>query len=116
MLEKGSMLVMEPSTAGEGRAILEETASDAELVGDHVVAARALVNLAWEARQSSRVDEARAMVQRMRLHEEAAGFDSLASPSRVGAIGVLRVFGGQLEKEQGDTDRGAGDVGPRSRT
>src|SRR3546814_9209419 len=64
MLEKGSMLVMEPSTAGEGRAILEETASDAELVGDHVVAARALVNLAWEARQSSRVDAARGMVQR----------------------------------------------------
>src|SRR3546814_19094499 len=95
MLEKGSMLVMEPSTAGEGRAILEETASDAELVGDHVVAARALVHLAWEARPSSRVDAAREMVQGMRPHAEAARFDHLPSHSRVEAIAGLGVGDGE---------------------
>src|SRR3546814_15779936 len=105
---------MVPSTAGDGRAILEGTASDAELVGDHVVAARALVNLAWEARQSSRVDEAREMVQRMRLHAEAAGFDSLASHSRVEAIAVLAVVDGELEEAIEVLDRGAVEVPPRA--
>src|SRR3546814_16340668 len=106
MREKGSMLVMEPSTAGEGRAILEETASDAELVGDHVVAARALVNLAWDASQSSRVDAARAMVQRMPLHAAAAGFDSPASHNRVEAIPVLAGVAGGLEQERGGGTEG----------
>src|SRR3546814_486642 len=54
------------------------------------------------------------MVQRMRLHAEAAGFDSLASHSRVEAIAMLAVVDGELEKAIEVLDRGAVDVPPRA--
>lgn len=107
LVEKGSVLVLEPSTAAEGRDLLHAAAEEAERVGDHVLAARALVNLVWQARQSSKVQEARELVLRMRRHAEAAGFDSLASHARVEAMAVLAAVDGDLDAAIAVLDEGA---------
>lgn len=109
MVEKGSVLVMEPATAAEGRELLQAAAADAERAGDHVLAARALVNLVWLARQASEVQEARDLVRRMRHHAEAAGFDSLASHTRVEAMAVLAAVDGDLDTAISVLDEGARD-------
>src|SRR3546814_1153666 len=54
------------------------------------------------------------MVQMLRLHAESAGFDSLASHSRVEAIAVLALVDGELEKAIEVLHRGAVDVPPRA--
>jgi DNA-binding CsgD family transcriptional regulator len=97
MVEKGSVLVMEPASADEGHDLLQAAAAEAEQAGDRVLAARALLTLVWQARQSSKVEEARALVERMRAHAEAAGFDSLASHARVEAVAVLAAADGDLD-------------------
>ena len=107
MVEKGSVLVIEPATAAEGHALLHAATAEAEEAGDHVLAARALINLVWQARQSSKVEEARALVQRMRRHAEAAGFDSLASHTRVEAMAVLAAVDGDLDTAIAVLDEGA---------
>lgn len=109
MVEKGSVLVMEPATAAEGHDLLHAAATEAEQTGDHVLAARALINLVWQARQSSKVAEARELVQRMRRHAEAAGFDSLASHTRVEAMAVLAAVDGDLDTAIAVLDEGAKD-------
>ena len=106
MVEKGSALVIEPATAAEGAALLQEAADEAERTGDHVLAARALVNLVWQARMSSRFDEARELVQRMRQHAETAGFDSLASYARVEALAALAAADGDLDAALDVLDQG----------
>ena len=106
MVEKGSVLVIEPATAAEGVALLQEAADEAERTGDHVLAARALVNLVWQARMTSRFDEARELVQRMRQHAETAGFDSLASYARVEALAALAAADGDLDSALDVLDRG----------
>jgi DNA-binding NarL/FixJ family response regulator len=107
MVEKGSALVIEPAAAEEGRELLHAAAAEAERTGDHVLAARALVNLVWLARQASEVQEARALVRRMRHHAEAAGFDSLASHTRVEAMAVLAAVDGDLDTAISVLDEGA---------
>jgi len=99
--------VIEPATADEGRELLHAAAAEAERTGDHVLAARALVNLVWLARQASEVQEARALVRRMRHHAEAAGFDSLASHTRVEAMAVLAAVDGDLDTAISVLDEGA---------
>ncbi len=106
MIEKGSVMVLEPGTAAEGNALLQESADAAEQVGDHVLAARSLVNLVWQARQASRFDEARELVHRMRDHAEAAGFDSLASYARVEALAALAAADGDLDAALDVLDKG----------
>ena len=106
MVEKGSVLVIEPATAAEGVALLQEAADEAERTGDHVLAARALVNLVWQARMTSRFAEARELVQRMRQHAETAGFDSLASYARVEALAALAAADGDLDSALDVLDRG----------
>jgi DNA-binding NarL/FixJ family response regulator len=107
MVEKGSVLVLAPATSAEGHALLHAAATEAEAAGDHVLAARALVNLVWQARQSSKVGEARDLVERMRRNAEAAGFDSLASHTRVEAMAVLAAVEGDLDTAIAVLDEGA---------
>src|SRR4029077_16478636 len=66
-------------------------------------------NLVWQARQSSEVDEARDLLLRMRHHAEAAGFDSLASHTRVEAMAVLAAVDGDLDTAIAVLDEGARD-------
>ncbi len=106
LVEKGSVLVMEPLSAAEGTVLLHAAADDAERAGDHVLAARALINLVWQARQSSKVDEAYHLLQRMRLHAETAGFDSLANHARVEALASLAASEGDLETALSVLDKG----------
>lgn len=107
MVEKGSVLVIERATAAEGTELLHDAAAQAEAVGDHVLAARALINLVWQARQSSKVAEARELVHRMRAHAEAAGFDALASHTRVEALALLAAVDGDLDTAIAVLDEGA---------
>ena len=109
MVEKGSVLVIEAATADEGAALLRAAVEEAERIGDHLLAARALINLVWQARQSSEIDEARDLLLRMRHHAEAAGFDSLASHTRVEAMAVLAAVDGDLDTAIAVLDEGARD-------
>ncbi|MGH9273748.1 MAG: ATP-binding protein, partial [Acidimicrobiales bacterium] len=109
MVEKGSVLVIDRATSVEGSALLRDAATQAEQMGDHVLAARALINLVWQARQSSKVAEARDLVRQMRQHAEAAGFDSLASHTRVEALAVLAAVDGDLDTAISVLDEGARD-------
>ena len=71
------------------RPSCEEAADEAERTGDHVLAAQALVNLVWQARMSSRLDDARrARASGCASTPRSAGFDSLASYARVEALAV----------------------------
>ncbi|MGK2946941.1 MAG: ATP-binding protein [Acidimicrobiales bacterium] len=97
MVEKGSALQMVPEAAEEGRSLLEAAAEEAGRLGEHVLAARALNNLVWQARESSQVEKARALVPRVRRHAEAAGFDMLAADSGLEALAVLAAADGDLE-------------------
>lgn len=105
-VEKGSVLVIDASTAAAGSALLRAAAAEAEATGQHVLAARALMALVWEARHSSRVEEARDLVQRMRRHAEAAGFDSLASYARVEGLAILATADGDLDTALDLLDKG----------
>jgi DNA-binding CsgD family transcriptional regulator len=106
LVEKGSVLVMESASVAEGTALLHAAADDAEAAGEHVLAARALINLVWLARQSSRVDEGRDLLQRMRMHAEKAGFDALANHARVEATALLAVVDGDLSAANAVLDKG----------
>ncbi len=106
LIEKGAALVMQPESVAVGTALLHAAADDAEAAGDHVAAARALINLVWLARQSSRVDEGRSLLQRVHEHAERAGFDLLASHARVEALALLAVVDGDLSAAQAVLDKG----------
>jgi DNA-binding CsgD family transcriptional regulator len=97
MVEKGSALVVEPGNAEEGAALLREAADEAERAGDHALVAQAIEPLVWLARVSSRLEEARTLLERMRSHAEAAGFDLLASYARVEASASLAAADGDLD-------------------
>ena len=97
LVEKGSALTVEPASAAEGRALLEEAAEEAARAGDDGLAAQAIEPLVWLARVSSRLDDARTLVERMRKHAEVAGFDRLASYARVEATASLSAADGDLD-------------------
>jgi DNA-binding NarL/FixJ family response regulator len=119
MVEKGSVLVIEPDTAAEGTELLRTAADEAERIGEHVLAARALINLVWQARQASQVAEARELLLRMRRHAETAGFDALASHTRVEAMAVLATVDGDLDTAISVLDDSSraelGQLAPRNR-
>jgi DNA-binding CsgD family transcriptional regulator len=96
-IEKGSALTIEPGSAVEGRALLEAAAEEAARIGDDALAAQALEPLVWLARVSSRLDDARQLVERMRKHAEVAGFDRLATYARVEATASLAAADGDLD-------------------
>jgi DNA-binding NarL/FixJ family response regulator len=97
MLEKGSALVVEPGSSEEGAALLRQVADEGEQAGHHALVAQAIEPLVWLARVSSRLDEARELVDRMRTHAEAAGFDMLAGYARVEATASLAAADGDLD-------------------
>jgi DNA-binding CsgD family transcriptional regulator len=97
MVEKGSALMLDLDAMDEGRELLEAAAAEAERSGDYVLAARALNNLIWHARQWSNIDEVRRLIDRMHRAAEAAGFEMLA---RVDAP----VAEAQLASVEGDLD------------
>jgi DNA-binding CsgD family transcriptional regulator len=97
MTEKGSVLLWRPEQADEARDLLEAATHEAESVGDHVLAARALNTLVWHARRWSDPDEVRALIERMREHAEAAGFDSYAITEVAGSLAHLAAVEGDLE-------------------
>jgi DNA-binding CsgD family transcriptional regulator/tetratricopeptide (TPR) repeat protein len=97
MVEKGSMLMMDPARSDEARELLESAAAEAERVGEHLLAARSLNNLVWHARRWSDADEVRAIIERMRVQALAAGFDHLAGVD----VAAMRA---QLAAAEGDLD------------
>jgi DNA-binding CsgD family transcriptional regulator len=97
MVEKGSALTVGPETVTEGRALLEAAAEEAARTGDDALAAQALEPLVWLARVTSRIDDARELVERMRKHAEMAGFDRLATYARVEAAASLAAADGDLD-------------------
>jgi DNA-binding NarL/FixJ family response regulator len=105
MVEKGSALLERPESEPEGRRLLERAIEEAERTGEHILAARGLNNLIWHARQWADFDEVRSLVDRMRRHAEAAGFDSLASGAKVETLSHLASIEGDLDTAIGLIDR-----------
>ena len=97
MAEKGSMLLMDTGRADEARELLEAAASGAEELGEHLLAARALNNLVWHARQWSDADAVRGLIERMRVQAEAAGFNSLAVTDVAASLAQLAAVEGDLD-------------------
>ena len=103
-VEKGSMLMLDPARADEARELLESVAAEAERAGEHLLAARTLNNLVWHARQWRDVDEVRTLIERMRVHAEAAGFDSLAVTDVAASLAELAAVEGDLDGAIGHLD------------
>jgi DNA-binding CsgD family transcriptional regulator len=97
MVEKGSMLLMDPARTDEARELLEAAADEAERTGEHVLAARTLNNLVWHARQWSDVGQVRSLIERMRVQARAAGFDSLAVTDVAASLAHLAAVEGDLD-------------------
>ena len=95
-VEKGSVLANRAECSHEGRALLAGLVDEAEKLGEWVLAARALNNIVQDAPPSGPVEHA-AMLERMRINAERAGFESLA---------VAAYFQGRarLAMRQGDLD------------
>ncbi|HZM37791.1 MAG TPA: LuxR C-terminal-related transcriptional regulator [Acidimicrobiales bacterium] len=106
MVEKGSALMMTVDDMEEGRALLEAAADEAEQRGEHVLAARALNNLIWHARQWSEIGEVRALIDRMHAQAEAAGYDVLARVDEPVALAQLATVEGDLDAAIAHLDEG----------
>jgi DNA-binding CsgD family transcriptional regulator len=74
MVEKGSALIHDIDTVDEARALLEEAIAEADDVGEHFLAARALNNLVWHAIGADEAGEVRKLIDRQQLHAKAAGW------------------------------------------
>jgi DNA-binding CsgD family transcriptional regulator/tetratricopeptide (TPR) repeat protein len=97
MVEKGSALMLHPERFREAAGLLKVAAHEAEAASDHVLAARALNNLVWLARRWRDLDEVRALIDRMRVQAEAAGFDSLAITAQTELMAQLATTEGDLD-------------------
>ena len=97
MVEKGSALTVEPRVGRRGTGAPRGGGGRSGAVGDDALAAQALEPLVWLARVSSRLDDARLLVERMRKHAEVAGFDRLATYARVEATASLLAADGDLD-------------------
>ncbi|MGH9247026.1 MAG: ATP-binding protein [Acidimicrobiales bacterium] len=97
MVEKGTALLTDPGTADEGQALLEAAADEAEQVGERVLAARALNNLVWYAKQWANPSEVRNLLERMRHQAEAAGFDTFAGVHYAEGAATMAAIEGDLD-------------------
>jgi DNA-binding CsgD family transcriptional regulator len=104
MTEKGSMLMLDPARESEARDLLETAAAEAERVGDHLLAARALNNLVWHARRWMDLDGVRGLVERMRAHADAAGFEALGVDDASAWLAQLAAVEGDLDQAIGYLD------------
>ena len=82
---------------GEGRELLEAAADEAGRTGEHVLAAQALNNLIWHARQWSDIEQVRRLIDRMHRAAEAAGFEMLARVDEPVAQAQLASVEGDLD-------------------
>ena len=97
MVDKGTAMLNARDQVLEGRRLLQTAADEAERIGDHVLAARALNYLVWDARQWSDAGEVREMIERAHRHAEAAGFELVAAID-------LAANQAHLEAAEGDLD------------
>jgi DNA-binding CsgD family transcriptional regulator/tetratricopeptide (TPR) repeat protein len=97
MVEKGSALMLDLDAMDEGRELLEAAADEAERTGEYVLAARALNNLIWYARQWSDIEQVRRLIDRMHRAAEAAGFEMLARVDEPVAQAQLASVEGDLD-------------------
>ena len=97
MVEKGAMLMGDSARSTEARELLEAAVLEAGRAGEHVLASRALNNLVWHARRWSDIGEVRALIERMRMHSEAAGFDSVAVTDVAQSLAHLAASEGDLD-------------------
>src|SRR5207302_1599820 len=74
---RGSVLVNNPATLDEGRALLSGMVERAEKAGEWVLAARAINNLVFELPTTSLTEQAE-LLERMRADAERAGFEAMA--------------------------------------
>jgi DNA-binding CsgD family transcriptional regulator len=111
LVEKGSALTDRPALFAEGQAILAGLVDEAEKLGEWVLAARALNNLVQGLTPVDLAEQA-AMLERMRVDAERAGFESLAVAAYFQGRARLAMREGDLAAavaalEQGrDRDRG----------
>ncbi len=106
MVEKGSALMLDFDAVDEGRQLLEAAADEAERRGEHVLAARALNNLIWHARQWSDIDQVRRLIDRMHTEAEAAGFEMLSRIDEPVAQATLASVEGDLDGAIAHLDEG----------
>ena len=106
MVEKGSVLLMHPEWSEEARQLLESAALEAEQEGEHLLAARALNNMQWNARRWSDADEVKDMIDRMRVQAVAAGFDVMAVADVYASLAHLAAVEGDLRGAIAHVDEG----------
>ncbi|GAA4605148.1 DNA-binding CsgD family transcriptional regulator [Actinoplanes octamycinicus] len=95
LVEKGSMLADRPQTAADGRKILAGLVDEAEQAGEWVLAARALNALVQGEPPTSPAEHV-AMLERMRVDAERAGFESLAEATYFQNRARLAIRAGDL--------------------
>ena len=105
MVEKGSVLLSDPDRASEGKVLLETAADEAERVGDHVLATRALSNLVWHARKWDEAKDVRTLIKRMREQGEAAGLAEIGQ-TEASALAHLAAIDGDLVSAIAQLDEG----------
>ena len=113
MAEKGSMLILDPAHETEGRELLEEAAAEAERAGEPLIAARTINNLVWHARRWCDVEGVRALIDRMRIQADAAGFDALGVDDTAGWLAHLSAVDGDLDAAITHLDAGLSSAEPR---
>jgi DNA-binding CsgD family transcriptional regulator len=96
MVEKGSMLLMDPDSADEGKELLEAAIVESERAGEHVLAARASNNLVWHAVSWYEPDAVRKLIEGMRRHAKAAGW--LIGSGHTQALAQLAAVEGDLDR------------------
>ncbi len=119
LVERGSALSARPASATAGRDLLAGLVDEAEKLGEWVLAARALNNIAQSLPPASPAEHAE-LLERMRIDAERAGFESLAVAAYFQGRARLAVREGDLcaalaELEQGrDRERGYARGGRRA--
>jgi DNA-binding CsgD family transcriptional regulator len=104
-VEKGSAQTAGTGQYEEGRRLLQETADEAERLGEWLSAARALNNLLSNA-PPPLLDDQRHMIERMRTAAQRAGFDALAVASYFEHRAHLAILDGDLDASIAAIDEG----------
>jgi DNA-binding CsgD family transcriptional regulator/tetratricopeptide (TPR) repeat protein len=96
MVEKGTMLLLDPEQGDEGKALLEAAIDEAERLNDHVLVTRATNNLVWHAVAWYDADVVRKLIEKMQRHAKAAGW--LGGSGHVQALAQLAAFEGDIDR------------------
>jgi len=102
VVEKGSVLLNDPSTVDEARTLLDEAITEADRIGQHVLAVRAINNLVWNALAWSDADQARKLIEQGRHHAESAGW--LSGSGHSIALAQLATVEGDLDQARAHLD------------